>query len=328
MNALILVILVGSGEADSAASQSMLRATSDALGLNAQVTIHEIDPNANDDEVIAAGKKWHADAVARVRWEDGHRHASLHLHGEASGRWIDREIGFNASDAEDERGRTLGFAVISMLPEGQVPRAPPPPPPSKTPVKQGDSQSPPIYDEERDREPPEPPPKRWHGAVDASGIVAAGIGGDATGVGGAARGQWFFLPDFSLRAGGGARGGSVSALAATSFTWFFAGGLSWHPSTPSRRHPFGLGGSLDLVGMHYGLSRTGTGGAQESQGRWIPAADLTLEGTWFFTEPVGIVVAVGGEMTFGQTQVYLQNQPVETIPSLRAVAEAGLRARF
>ncbi|MGH7327430.1 MAG: hypothetical protein ACREJX_03670, partial [Polyangiaceae bacterium] len=87
-------------------------------------------------------------------------------------------------------------------------------------------------------------------------------------------------------------------------------------------------GSLDVVGMHYALSRTGIGGTQESQGRWIPAADLTLEGTWFFTEPVGLVVAVGGEMTFGQTQVYLQNQPVETIPSLRGVAEAGLRARF
>ncbi len=328
MNALILVILVGSGEVDSAASQSMLRATAEALGLNAQVSIHEIDPNAGDDAIIAAGKKWHADAVASVHWEDGHRHASLHLHGEASGRWIDREIGFHASDAEDERGRTLGFAVISMLPEGQVPRAPPPPPPSKTPIKQADSQSSSEVIQEPDHEEPELPPKRWHGAVDASGIVAAGIGGDATGVGGAGRGQWFFLPDFSVRAGGGAREGSVSALGASSFTWFFAGGLSWHPSTPSRRHPFGIGGSLDVVGMHYALSRTGTGGAQESQGRWIPAADLTLEGTWFFTEPVGLVVAVGGEMTFGQTQVYLQNQPVETIPSLRGVAEAGLRARF
>jgi hypothetical protein len=331
MTALILVILVASGEADSPASHSMLQATSDTLGLEAQVSVHEIDPNAGDSDVIAAGAKWHADAVARVSWQDGHRHALVHLHGDASPRWIDREIGFNASDAEDERGRTIGFAVISMLPEGVVPHAPPPPPSQpETPKKQDDSRSsipdePTLDEEDRDAE---PPPHRWNGSLDASGIGAVGFGGDATGLGGAIRGQWFYLPDFSLRAGGGARFGTISEIGASSLTFFGSGGISWHPTNPSRRHPFGIGASLDATAMHYALSRTGTGGVAESQSRWIPAADLMLEGSWFFSEPVGLVVAVGGEMTFGATDVYVENKAVETIPSLRGVAEIGGRVRF
>lgn len=329
MTALILVILVASGEADSPASQSMLRATSDTLGLEAQVSIHEIDAGSGDTDVIAAGAKWHADAVARVSWQDGHRHAVVHLHGNAS-RWIDRDIGFNATDAEDERGRTIGFAVISMLPEGVVPHAPPPPPPSETPKKPDDSQSP-ILDQpidDQDREPPEPPPHHYVGSIDASGIGAIGIGGDATGLGGVVRGQWFYLPDFSLRLGGGARFGTVPEIAADSTTLFGSGGISWHPTQPTRRHPFGLGASLDVTAMHYALARTGLGGVAESQSRWIPAADFTLEGSWFFSEPVGLVVAVGGEMTFGQTDVFVENKSVETIPSLRGIAEIGGRLRF
>lgn len=331
--ALILVILVSSGEADSAASKSMVRATSDALGLDAQVSVHEIDANAGDDDVLVAGKTWHADAVVRVKWEDGHRHATLHLHADKGGRWIDRELGFNASDAEDERGRTVGFAVISMLPEGQVPRAAPPPPPQEKPKKRPDPDAS-DRDGDSDRngrdEPPEEPepPRRWHGTIDLTGVGAAGVGGDATSVGGAARGQWLATPDFGVRVGGGVRAGSVSAVSATSLTWYFAGGVSWHPTTPSRRHPFGIGGSIDAIAMHYALARTGPGGVSESQGRFIPAADLTLEGVWFFTEYVGALVSIGGEMTFGKTDVFVGGQPVATIPALRGVAEAGLRARF
>jgi hypothetical protein len=330
MTALILVILVASGEADSPASQSMLRATSDTLGLEAQVSVHEIDAAAGDNDVITAGARWHADAVARVSWQDGHRHAIVHLHGNAS-RWIDRDIGFNATDAEDERGRTIGFAVISMLPEGVVPHAPPPPPPSETPKKPVDPQSG-LPDQsaidDQDREPPEPPLHHYVGSIDASGIGAVGIGGDATGLGAAMRGQWFYLPDFSIRLGGGARFGTVSEIGASSTTLFGSGGISWHPTQPTRRHPFGLGASLDVTAMHYALSRTGLGGVAESQSRWIPAADFMLEGSWFFSEPVGLVVAVGGEMTFGATDVYVENKSVETIPSLRGIAEIGGRVRF
>src|ERR1039457_1961785 len=102
MTALILVILVASSEASSPASQSMVHATADALGLQAEVSIHEIDPALGDDDVIAAGKNWRADAVVRVSWQDGHRHATVHLHGVSSPRWIDREIGFQSTDAEEE----------------------------------------------------------------------------------------------------------------------------------------------------------------------------------------------------------------------------------
>lgn len=330
MTALILVILVASGEANSPATQSMLRATSDTLGLDAQVEIHEIDAAAGDNDILAAGLKWHADAVARVSWEDGHRHALVHLHGNAS-RWIDRDIGFNSSDAEDERGRTIGFAVISMLPEGVVPHAPPPPPPApETPKKRADSQSQipdaPTLDEE-DRA-AEPPAHHYDAAIDASVIGALGIGGDATGLGAAVRGQYFYLPDFSIRIGGGARFGSVPQISGSSTTLFGSGGISWHPTNPSKRHPFAIGASLDATAMHLALSRTGNGGVAESQSRWIPAADLMIEGSWFFSERVGLVAAVGGEMTFGATDVYVQNTAVETLPPLRAVAEIGGRVRF
>ena len=330
MTALILVILVASGEADSPASRSMLRATGETLGLQAEVSIHEIDVSVDDDGALSAGKRWHADAVARVSWQDGHRHATVHLRGETGPRWIDREIGFQATDAEEERGRTIGFAVISMLPEGVVPRAEPPPPPaSETSKKQPDPTSPTVTPEdEHDDEKPEPAHDRWRGAVDLAVTGAAGIGGDACGLGGALRGQWFFLPNFSARIGIGARGGTVSAIDATSFSFFGAGGLSWHPAVPSRGRPFGFGGSVDVIAMHEGLSRTGAGGVAESQGRWIPAADLTLEGAFYFIESTAVVIAGGAEMTFGQTDVTLAGKNVDTIPPLRLVAEVAVRVRF
>jgi hypothetical protein len=333
MTALILVILVSSGEASSPASQSMLHATADALGLQADVSVHEIDANAGDDDVIAAGKNWHADAVVRVSWQDGHRHATVHLHGESSARWIDREIGFQASDAEEERGRTIGFAVISMLPEGVVPHAaPPPPPPPETPKKQADRDAqqmvPPPEDDPEAGGDDDEPARTWHGAIDVLGIGAVGLGGEAAGIGGALRGQWFFLPDFSIRVGGGARAGSISDLAAQSLTIFGSGGISWHPTTPSARHPFGLGGSLDVSALHQQLTLTNAAGVDESQGRWLPAADLTMEGSFYFTDNIAIVAAIGAEMVFGKTDVLVGGQNVATLPPLRGIGEAGARIRF
>jgi hypothetical protein len=95
----------------------------------------------SDGLAIAAEQQAHADAVAEVTWSDGaHRQARLHVHLARTGRWVDRSIGFQPSDADAERGRTIGFAVASMIPEApgaaeaEPPVAPWPPSPPAPPA--------------------------------------------------------------------------------------------------------------------------------------------------------------------------------------------------
>src|ERR1700722_1525830 len=126
--ALTLIILVASGESDDATSRAILRATRAALGAQARVEVHETRDPASDSQAMAAEQRSDADAVVELTWtETGHRQATLRVHlardpaatttGAGGGRWLDRSVGFQPSDKDAERGRTLGFAVASMIPE-------------------------------------------------------------------------------------------------------------------------------------------------------------------------------------------------------------------
>jgi len=95
----------------------MRGATHDALG-GALVEVRETRGLPDDETAVAIETSAHADAVVELGWADPrHRQANLRLHIASGGRWIERVIHFKPSDAQAERGRTLGFAVASMLPE-------------------------------------------------------------------------------------------------------------------------------------------------------------------------------------------------------------------
>jgi hypothetical protein len=112
-----LIVLVAAGMAGDPTTLAMLRAARDALG-DAPVEVREAHATPSDDDALAVEQQGHADAVVELAWIGaGRQHAKLRLHIARTGRWVERTIGFRPADAPAERGRTLGFAVASILPE-------------------------------------------------------------------------------------------------------------------------------------------------------------------------------------------------------------------
>ena len=62
--------------------------------------------------------------------------------------------------------------------------------------------------------------------------------------------------------------------------------------------------------------------------RLLPGALALVETQWALSPTLALVVALGAEVVFGTTDVFVHQVKVAEIAPLRAVAEAGLVARF
>jgi hypothetical protein len=313
------VILVASGTSSDPTTTAMARAAREALGGDAAILVREVPQPPADEDALALGHTLGANAVVELLWKDAeHRRATLHVRVDPGTRWADRDIGFDPLDADAERGRTIGFALASMMPEearAPQPVAPPPPQPPD------DRLAPPPP-------PPEPPgePLRWRGAVDAAGD--ASLGGNATGFGGALSGRWDFAPAFSLRVGVAARAGQVSAADASSLIVSGAVGIVWRMVPATTRRSFGLAARLDVLGIVDEVSRPATDGGASHASLVLPGADLALEASWLFAGRLALFAAVGGEAAFGDTPVFVHSERVATIAPVRGTFELGARVHF
>ena len=342
--ALTLIIFVASGDSDDSTSRSMLRATRSALGAQSHVELREARDPASDTQALAAEQRSHVDAVVEVTWTEGeHRQATLRVHMARSDRWVDRSIGFHASDVDAERGRTLGFAVASMIPEasgGPASEAEPPSPPVVSPPV-----PPPVP-------PPTPPPApvpsvleppptadrlpraRAAGAgrpdvvaIDVVGLGAAG--GDFDTLGAAASVQWLPVSWLGLRLGGGARAGNVQSAQATTLTLLGSAGAVLYPLRASASRPFGVWIRADYVLQRPSLTHfSAQTPSSATQERWMSGMDALVGVEWRFSSEVGLLAGIGGEDVFSTTYVQVQGAPVATLPPLRGVAEVGFRLGF
>jgi hypothetical protein len=128
-----------------------------------------------------------------------------------------------------------------------------------------------------------------------------------------------------LRLGVGGRIGEVAAAQADASTIRLGGGLAMRVFESAGARPFELGARADLVALHHALARTDD---SSSGSRWLPGADTLLEGAWWIAPDIGFVAATGVEVAFGSTSVLVDGTRVATIPPVRLLLEAGLRARF
>jgi hypothetical protein len=261
-----------------------------------------------------------ARAVARVTWSAaGPSVAHLHVHvaPSAESEWTDQEIAFAPQDAEAEQGRTVGYALASMVQRLEhehpavVEVAPPvvEQPPAPPLVIAAPEPPPPV---ERPK-----PPKRASD-VDLFAEVAGALGGGATAAGGTAGVRWWPLSSFGLRAGVGARAGAISEADATTTTVFAGVG----PAYRVRFDAFELGARADVsILRHVVVRRT-------SQARWVGAADVVFEAGWAASGRMGVLFGLGPELAFGSTEIDIGGRRVADIPTIRGVAELGLRIRF
>jgi hypothetical protein len=319
---LVLVVLFGTS-ADPTAD-GLMATVKAALGRDAVVLADSSD-SPTDADALAIGARVHSWAIARVSWADSSfQRARLHVHVATANEWADDEIQFLPQDATSEKGRTLGYALASMV--------------------HRIAQSTPSSTDEASKESPMPararPVDSPAGAQTSDTRVEASrstlvpgvdvfvhgtgaVGGGATSAGGGGGIRWWPLARVGLRGAVGARAGRIAEAQASTTTLFAAAG-------PSYRIPLGtmveLGARADFVLLQHSVSRATV--VETTHTRWLGALDLMLETSWFFGPHTALMAAAGAEVAFGTTSVSVGGMPMADIPPARAVGELGLRFRF
>lgn len=321
---LIIVVLIAAADARVDAVEAMTRTTEEALGPESIVVSREVSAMPDDAGAIAVGDALHASVVVEVTWPDPDRHrAHVHLHASSSS-WTDRDLVFVAGDAEVERGRTLGFALASMIP-APPPNVEPPPPPTvisttRAPAPQVDAKTTTGAAIDRDR--------RSRFSIEAVALASAGVGGRATAFGGELAARLRLAPRIGFRLGGGARVGDVPGASATTTIYRVDAGLFFELFGAEAQRPFALGARIDVVALRHELAHTGDDGVVAHEGRFIPGMDAVIEGSWSLGAETSVVFGTGVEVAFGTTRVVVHDSTASSIPPLRLIAELGLRAKF
>lgn len=319
----VIVIVTGLGGADGAAA--IENAVRGALGPDAVVSVQPQTVVEDDATLRARATEAHATLVGVVRQSD-EQHATIRFARPNEG-WSEREIRFDPSDAPRERGRTIGFAIASAVPdEAPAPVAPPPPPPP--PVAAPIAPPPPARRApDADHASTGYPSSRapW---VDAIGMVGTGIDGFGGGAGGAIAGRFLLRGNVRARFALGIRGSDVPPAQASARAYLAGAGLAWQTWVDSERR-YGLGARVDGLAIGTEVSHFDADDASPARKfRVVPGAGAALEGTLRFTPSAAFIAAVGAEVAFGTTDLYLHDELVAKLVPFRAMSEVGLRIFF
>lgn len=303
-NPAIVVILVAAADAQDPTTAAATRAAREALGPDAVVVVQHVESIPKAVDAKAIGSKLHADAVATVTWTLAERkRAHIQVIVIADGRALDRDLDFAAGDADTERGRTIGLTIVAMVPEAPPPPAPAPPPepakPTPAPL--------PAPTTEKPEAPPSPHRAPRFG-LDVFALGASGPFGIGGGIGGR------FLNVVSPRVAASLRSGAI-ASGATLRALDLTVGLA--PQLLD-----GLGARVEVGVTQQSVSMGG-----EERSRLVGHARVLGEAAWWASPSVGIGLAAGVEVAFGETRVLVDDAPVGSIPRARFLVELSLRAR-
>jgi hypothetical protein len=304
--AVIVLLLVARGDMQQPAMAALTRAAESVLGSESHIVFHEQAKTLSDDEAIALGDQMRASMVVAVTWSGDQGRAHVHVHFSERPGWLERDVSFLATDPPPERGRTLGYAIASMVPD-------------VAPADAAQVSRPPTRTEEKTA--PSPVVRRttsWSVGVAAAGAFA----GDATSYGIGADARWSFVASGFVRAGGAARFGRVPAADASSLTVVPAVGVGF--TLGESGGPARIGARIDALAIFSELSRATP---PETHGRWVPGVDAMGE-VELSLPPVAVGVALGPEYALGSTEVHIGTAEPATFPRWRFVSELGLRLRF
>jgi hypothetical protein len=310
--AAVIALVVAAGEGQGPVTESLLAAAEEAVGAGT-IRVFEATP-PSDDAALEVETNIDALAVVTLVWEDPARlRAHTRVHIARLDRWTDREIAFVPADTMVERGRAVGFAIASMLPDELRARRP-------AAVEVGRSA----------------PASASSEAPRALGLYALGATDVGGGAGGTIDGTWAIVEALVVRVALGARywtidvgtGGHGHDLVASA-----SAGLGWWPLVPTAGSPFGLGFHLDALFLRHEVFLRLSDNTPDRYGRSSPGADLMAEGALRVGDGVDLVVGLGAEAAFGAINVDIgidgQNATsTQAIPRVRAVGELGVRLHF
>jgi len=269
----------------------------------------------------------HATLLGVVAWSERQRRVVIRFVTLPGGQWSDREVRFDKADAPIERGRTVGFALASMMPEEAFAPSPAPPvgPP---PASQPAVAAPVAPARPLDLRPAAPPPRANPLALDASGLAVAAPTGYGGGAGGGFAVRVPLAGPLGARAAAGARAESIGPAQATLRVIGGAVGLAWQPWLDAQ-HRWGVGARVDALLVHLDVAHLSEDDAQAAHlSRLMGGLDAAVEGTFRFAEHAGVVAAVGSEIVFGRTDIFVHERQVTSLPPVKLMAELGLRVSF
>lgn len=319
--AVTVIVVVAAADPRDGSTEALERALRSAVGDRAVVVVKTAREGEPDDGSSATNEP--GAVVGVVTWSDHHRRATLRF--ESNGRSTDRELRFDASDAPAERGRTIGFAVASMVPEEES-RPTPPKPPAPIDAAAPTPIVPPPAAAEAPRAPPRDPATAF--AIDLTAAGAVGVSGFGGGMGGALAGRIPIGRGFAVRLALSARLGEISPAQATSRAYAAAGGIAWQ-IWPTASRSFGLGARADLLLMRHEVVHFSADDPDDvHRSRFLPGVDVLLEGGIRLADHASLVAAFGPEIALGRTNIVVRGAEVGVVPPLRLCAEGGVRVSF
>jgi len=320
--ALIILVFVDAHDAATPLPGALARAAEEALGPESSVSVRALAGETPPATLVDAGRAAHATAVARISWTDARR-AEARLEVVATdGLTRTSTIAFDASDPLAERGRALGLVLAALLaPEKQAhereraarenPAAPP--------AASIGSASPPG--------PPVTPARRL--ALDAAVAGGFALEGAGSGVGGALGVRWHPGRRIGLRIGVGARFGEIRAAQAVTMTGAAAAGVVAYVIPPAEERRLALGLRADALLLYESLSHLSADDTAPARGvRLLPGAAARVEGQLAISATLALFLAGGAEIAFGRTDVFVHQEKVAELATLRLVVDGGLVARF
>jgi hypothetical protein len=310
--AVVLAIVVATQNVDDQATESMRATAGEALGSEDAVVVREVD-DTSDGETLRIERAVRAQAAAQVVWLDAaHTRARARVHVAETNEWTERTIVFAVVDTAIERGRALGFAVTSMLPEETLAANP--------------------Y---RGAKRPEEPKPELRTGIRLVGLGSNGLGG---GYGGSIACEFFMTPMTALRLGVGFRQGDVPKLDGNDTAIYAAVGVAFWPRRPSPERRLAVGIRVDALALHYSVSDSRKEAISPPQSKTVPALDALAELALSVTPAVDLVLGLGIEAAVSGTQLHTYDidpmtmvktvQDAGTIPALHGVAEVGIRILF
>ncbi len=229
----VLAIVIATQNVDDQATDSMRATAVEALGSEDAVVVREVD-ETGDDETLRIERLVHAQTAAQILWlDDTHTRARVRVHVAEGNRWTERTIEFAVVDTPTERGRALGFAVTSMLPEETLAANP------YRGVKR----------------PADTPELRTAIRLVALGHTAFSSTGTARGYGGSISGEFFVTPTIAARLGFAAWQGEMPKISGHDLASSAALGVCIWPRRPSSDRRIAVGIRMDALVLNHYVTR-------------------------------------------------------------------------
>ena len=125
------------------------------------------------------------------------------------------------------------------------------------------------------------------------------------------------------------RSGQITGAQATTLDLGASLGLLFDIVAARPGQPLSLGARAGLIAMRQSVSHLQTAGAAATErARLVPGAGLRAELAAYFAPSAGFVLAVGPELMFGETRIFIGDRAVASLAPWRLVTEIGVRARF